>query len=281
MEGSIEQVLAGLADWCVVRGDCEAVMAGMPRDCVDITCADGPYSGHTHTNMRGNRGQNIVGRKKIVARDPGFEPLTPEQINDHTAEICRITSQWIMLLSDDLTLPLWREGVQRGRGKYLRTIPWVRWASPNFSGMCPPSGAEFVAVCRPRKFTKSKLSPDGSPKRRKWLNGGRKCYDTKCLRAGSKEKKELLEWSADEKHPGHRAQKPIALMQEMLSDCGQRGDVVFDCYAGVGTTGVAALRLGMRVILVERDARNALICRKRLEAESKRIEQLPAAEAAE
>jgi DNA modification methylase len=43
------------------------------------------------------------------------------------------------------------------------------------------------------------------------------------------------------------------------------GDIVLDPFGGSGTTGVAALLEGRRVILVERDPDFAAICRARLE----------------
>lgn len=43
--------------------------------------------------------------------------------------------------------------------------------------------------------------------------------------------------------------------------------IILDPFAGSGTTGVAALRLGRRVILIEREPKWAELCRERLRAE--------------
>jgi len=250
----------------VIHGDCLSVLRRWRRDCVTAVVGDGPYSEHCHGNMRGNRGLNVKGKKRIVQLDPGFEPLTPEKVMAHSEQFCRVATQWIAMFSDDVTLPLWREGIENAKGHYLRTIPWVRWICPNFSGMCPPSGAEFVAIARPRKF------PGETPRARKWLRGNRTHYDTKCLRAHSDEKENLAAWSLDPEHPGHRAQKPIALMMEVLSDCCQRGDTIVDPYAGSGTTGIAALRLGMRVVLIENKEADARLCQARMDREWARLQ---------
>jgi site-specific DNA-methyltransferase (adenine-specific) len=45
------------------------------------------------------------------------------------------------------------------------------------------------------------------------------------------------------------------------------GALVLDPFAGSGTTGIAALRTGRRVILVEREERWARLSRERLAAE--------------
>ena len=83
---------------------------------------------------------------------------------------------------------------------------------------------------------------------------------------------------ADRQHP---TQKPIALMLWCISLSKAPG-IVLDPYAGSGTTGVAALRLGRRVILIEKDPKYAALCVERMRAEesgstlqARRAGQLP------
>lgn len=61
----------------------------------------------------------------------------------------------------------------------------------------------------------------------------------------------------------HPTVKSIALMRWLVDLVTQRGDLVLDPFAGSGTTGVACLASGRRVILVERDPRFAEIARQR------------------
>ena len=62
----------------------------------------------------------------------------------------------------------------------------------------------------------------------------------------------------------HETQKPVALMRELVRDFSDPGEVICDPHAGSGTTGVAALLEGRRVILVERNPEHAATCRRRL-----------------
>ncbi len=55
---------------------------------------------------------------------------------------------------------------------------------------------------------------------------------------------------------------------ELVEDFTSPDDVILDPFGGSGTTGVAALRLGRRVIVVEREAKFVDVCRERLTAES-------------
>ena len=54
----------------------------------------------------------------------------------------------------------------------------------------------------------------------------------------------------------HYAQKPVALMQRMIEDSTEPGDLVLDCFAGSGTTAVAAIRTGRRWIAFENKEEN-------------------------
>jgi site-specific DNA-methyltransferase (adenine-specific) len=45
---------------------------------------------------------------------------------------------------------------------------------------------------------------------------------------------------------GHQTQKPIALMELLVRLFSDRDELVLDPFAGSGTTGVAAIRLGRR-----------------------------------
>jgi site-specific DNA-methyltransferase (adenine-specific) len=58
---------------------------------------------------------------------------------------------------------------------------------------------------------------------------------------------------------GHPNRKPVVLMRELIRLFTNVDDVVFDGYAGSGTTGVSALAEGRRVILVERDPAGAAL----------------------
>ncbi|MEM9693317.1 MAG: DNA methyltransferase, partial [Myxococcota bacterium] len=50
------------------------------------------------------------------------------------------------------------------------------------------------------------------------------------------------------------------------------GDVILDPFGGAATTGVAALRLGRRVVVIEQRNEWAQLCRDRLEAEARGLD---------
>lgn len=66
----------------------------------------------------------------------------------------------------------------------------------------------------------------------------------------------------DDNH--HATVKPIALMEWLIRLVTPPGGVVLDPFAGSGTTGCAAARLGVRSILIEREAEYVEIARRRV-----------------
>lgn len=55
------------------------------------------------------------------------------------------------------------------------------------------------------------------------------------------------------KNPKHPSQKPLKLLRHLIQIATDKGDVVFDPFMGVGSTGVAAKELGRRFIGCEID----------------------------
>lgn len=63
----------------------------------------------------------------------------------------------------------------------------------------------------------------------------------------------------------HPSQKPVELIEKMIKDSTEPGDVVLDTFAGSGTTCVACLRTGRNFIGFELNERYHAIAQKRIE----------------
>lgn len=62
----------------------------------------------------------------------------------------------------------------------------------------------------------------------------------------------------------HPTPKPEDLVERVILASSKPGDLVVDCFAGTGTTGVVAARLGRRFLCCERDAAYVAISKERL-----------------
>lgn len=71
----------------------------------------------------------------------------------------------------------------------------------------------------------------------------------------------------------HPTIKPLALMKHLVALVTPPGGVVLDMFAGSGTTGVAAIKLGMEAILIEREPRYVRDIKRRLFRARKSIEE--------
>ena len=62
---------------------------------------------------------------------------------------------------------------------------------------------------------------------------------------------------------GYPTQKPLGILRRIVTASSRPGDVVLDCFAGSGTTGMAAHELGRRFILVDNNPEALAVMAKR------------------
>jgi DNA modification methylase len=76
---------------------------------------------------------------------------------------------------------------------------------------------------------------------------------------------QAFKWSSI-KPNGHPAEKPVALMDFLIRNSTDAGDLVFDPFTGSGTTGEAAILAGRRFVGFEHDEKWFDVACRRLEA---------------
>lgn len=64
----------------------------------------------------------------------------------------------------------------------------------------------------------------------------------------------------------HPTQKPLAVLEKIIQIASNKNDLVLDCFSGVGSTGVAALKNGRRFVGIEIDDTYSQAAKKRLDA---------------
>lgn len=222
----LDAVLLGDARFAVVCGERDEVLAAMGDAAVDVTITDPPYNKRTHAHHESLRG-GTVERVNF-----GFEALADFAF---VAESLRVTRRWCLAFCALEDLGAYHAAAGDA---WVRAGIWHRPdGAPQFTGDRPAQSAEGVAIMHRRG------------KRKEWNGGGGRAH-----------------WTHGVEREGrvHPAQKPVALMRELVRLFSDPGEVVADWHAGSGTTGVAALLEGRRVILVERNPEHAETCRRRL-----------------
>ncbi len=67
---------------------------------------------------------------------------------------------------------------------------------------------------------------------------------------------------------GHPCEKPVEMLADLIQTSTRPGDLVLDCFAGSGATGIAAKVTGRRAVLIEYEESYCQLIRKRLENDS-------------
>lgn len=208
---------------------------------------DPPYSAHVHgQSMRGLTVTHKGGAADEIAerRELGFEHITTDQMEALADQWARLVTRWVLVFCDVESSHLWRGALESAGLEYLRTMAWVKLGgAPQFTGDRPAVAFEAIVVAH-------------QPGRKRWNGGGKAgvySVPTAIDRDRSGANKRI-----------HTTQKPVDLMDALIRDFTDRGDLILDPFAGSGTTGVAALRNGRRFVGWEREAKWHAAAVKRL-----------------
>lgn len=211
--------------------------AGEPLAIADSIIMDPPFNERTHA----------AGARARSTEALPFAPL-PDPV-DLVLHLLERTRRWLIAfcaleqLGDyeraaDLCGAWWRSGV------WVKTNP-----APQLMGDGPAQGCEGIAIMHRAR--------EQGGARRRW-NGGGLPATWHCAPARGEGRV-------------HPTQKPIKLMAELVGLFSDPGETVWDPFAGAGTTGVAAVRLGRRFLGDELREEYAEHARRRLrEAERQR-----------
>ena len=219
----------------IYHGDCREVL---PRlESVDHVVTDPPFSEDTHTGARSARHLGFsVGEtdSSLIT----FQPLALDGLLEAFARIGEITQRWVISFIDWQHAAVLKNDPPVGL-RFVRLGVWVKPnGAPQFTGDRPAQGWEAVAF----------LHADDAPLR--WNGGGARAVWTQAKVQG-----------AASMHP---TQKPIALIEQILSQFTDLGDVVLDPFMGSGTTLRAAKNLGRKAIGIEIEERYCEIAVTRL-----------------
>jgi site-specific DNA-methyltransferase (adenine-specific) len=244
-----------MSNWTLHLGDCLDPVTGLASladKSVDHVITDPPYEAEAHTagrRIKTTGGGGNYGTTGVCVLN--FAPITQAERLESAAQIARLSRRWLNIFCQVEAVAAWRDAVIAGGASYRRTCAWVkRDAQPQMSGDRPGMGYESI-VC------------GHAPGRSRWNGGGKRgVYET--ARASTEEGRPSL----------HMTEKPLSLMEALVTDFTDPGDLILDPFAGSGTTGVAAIRLGRRFIGWEKDPKYYEIARKRLEGTREQLSPL-------
>jgi 16S rRNA G966 N2-methylase RsmD len=227
-------------------------MASLGDKSVDHVITDPPYEAEAHSMQRRIKvdQDQSRGRKASLAMvEPlDFDPISPLIRSAASCQFARVSRRWILAFCQAEAVGDWRASLVMGGAKWKRSCVWIKTdGQPQLTGDRPGMGYESIACAH------------ADVGRSRW-NAGGKCGVYEFAIKG------------DGAERVHQSQKPIHLMDALIRDFTDPGDLILDPFAGSGTTGVAAIRLGRRFIGWERDPKYHAIAMKRLRAAREQLE---------
>jgi site-specific DNA-methyltransferase (adenine-specific) len=229
-------------------GDGIAGMAAMPERSVDHVITDPPYEAEAHTLQRRVKSSN---GKHVVEAPLSFAAITEETRRIAAAHFARISRRWIVVFCQAEAVAAWRDALVAGGATYKRACVWIkRDGQPQLTGDRPAMGYESIVCAH-------------APEPSRWNGGGKTgLYDFF-----------RNQYAGAHAHL-HPTEKPLGLIEALISDFTDPGDLVCDPFAGSATTGAACKRLGRRFVGWEIDPGFYGVGRKRLDAAREQF-QLP------
>jgi len=226
---NVGDILSGSARWHVHLGDCLPWLATLPDRCAAHVITDPPYDERTHASAM--CGTSGFGVSFGALSDPAALAST----------LVRLADRWCLAFCAVESLGAYASGAGDA---WVRAGIWDKInPTPQLTGDRPGQAVEAIAIMHRRG-------------RKRWNRGG-----------GAAIWRFASPRGAD--RPDHPTPKPVDLMAALISDFTDPGDVILDPFAGSGTTGVAALRLGRRFIGCELDPKYHAIACERLTAEAR------------
>ncbi len=225
--------------WTLHLGDCLDPVTGMASladKSVDHVITDPPYSERTHAGQRAGRRETRKGDDKWVTnKGLSYGHLSTADAERVARECSRVRGMWFLAMTDHSLYPSYEAGAD---GYSFSPVPIViTGMTVRLAGDGPSSWSVWLFVNRPIGL-KDGTKPGayvGSPG------------------AGPVHGAEVV-----------KGAKPDWLMEKIISDYTSRGETILDPFAGSGTTGVAAIRLGRNFIGWERDPKYHAIALRRL-----------------
>ncbi|MCJ1709271.1 DNA methyltransferase [Microbacterium sp. VKM Ac-2923] len=216
-------------------GDARDVLPTIPKESVDLIVTDPPYSVEWQSRRRAE----------------SFEQLLGDGDNDDDrAVISAVLTQCVRIVGQNRHLYVFGPAEALAGQKVSEVVELVWDKGMLGSGdMTAAWGPQHERV----SFCTSKFRHAGET--------GKANVPTR-LRKGS-----VLSFTRPTgRKVRHPSEKPWPLLAELIESSSRRGDLVVDPFAGVGSTGVAAILTGRRAVLVEKDPRWLPIAVERIKA---------------
>lgn len=228
----------------IILGDCIEQMKNMPENSVDLIIADFPYN-------ISNYGNSItkVGSKFQKA---DFGEWDKYDLEEYCLWVVKVMKEFERVLKPKHQAYCWFDNHFTGHYTYLieketgltQKCPIVCYKRNPIPQMRKKNFRSSFDMCV--LFTKDK---------------DKKCDPFNFLEQSEMKNVQEYNLKKETKHP---TEKNRELIKRFIKISSNEGDLVMDCFAGSGTTGVACAELGRNCILIEKDEKYFKMAQERV-----------------
>lgn len=210
----------------LLNQDVREVFKTIPDNSIDLVVTDPPYK----TTSRGNAGtsggmlQKEINKKGQVFKHNNIKP------QEYIPELYRVLKDGshCYIMTNHVNLQEMINVATESGFKFVKCLIWDK--GNKIMGQYYMSSFEYILFLR-----------KGKAKR---INN---CGTADILRVPN------IKLKGEDGKNLHDTEKPVELMKIMIDNSSNEGDIVFDPFMGIGSTGVACLELNRRFIGVELD----------------------------
>ena len=222
----------------LLNQDVREVFKTIPDNSIDLVVTDPPYK----TTSRGNAGnsggmlQKEINKKGQVFKHNNIKP------QEYIPELYRVLKDGshCYIMTNHVNLQEMLNVATESGFKFVKCLIWDK--GNKIMGQYYMSSFEYILFLRKGKAKK--------------INH---CGTADILRVPN------IKTKGEDGQNLHDTEKPVELMKIMIDNSSNEGDIVFDPFMGIGSTGVACLELNRRFIGVELDEQYFPIAKYRME----------------
>lgn len=212
----------------IIQGDCLDELKKLPDNSVDLIITDPPYKVSQNYGS-GVDADNLKNVSSILITFP---------------EMCRVLKEGRFLISfyDNRILPFLFEAIKGTELVYRKSIYlYRRWGNAHrwMGWMQTTDPVCFFVKGHNKPFYQGKIKAKVK----------HDCY---------------VKASPEKETTGHPAQKPLEIIEDIMTWCSEEGDVVLDPYLGSGSVAVVSKNLNRKFIGIELNSEYIKMAKKRL-----------------
>ena len=224
----------------LIQNDCLAVLKDIPNDSVDLIVTDPPYKVTSRGNA-GNSGGMMQKKLSMKGKIFQFNDIKPQ---DYLPEFYRVLKDGshFYLMTNHVNLQEMLNVATECGFKFIKSLIWNK--GNKIMGQFYMSQFEYILFFRKGKGVK--------------INN---CGTSDILNVPNKKTKDK------EGNNLHDTEKPVELMEILISNSSKENDIVLDPFMGIGSTGIACKKLKRDFIGIELDENYFEIAKQRINKE--------------